>query len=114
MAFSDDADTALDYWFSTDAGAVSVTYAGASVYAHVAYGPGQDGGKGATLEVRVSDVATPAYRDTVVIDSVSWEVARPDGQAAYEGDGYSWKLPLVRDRRPARGKLAFNERGRMR
>lgn len=106
MAFSDDIAAALDLWFSTDIGAVAVTYTPdvgegtpVSIYGHVEYGAGEHGGHGAILDVRVSDVANPQYGDDVVIGSVAWRVARPGGRADFEGDGHSWRLPLVRDQR---------------
>jgi hypothetical protein len=49
----------------------------------------------ATLYVRVSDVASPSYQDTVTADGDTWTVARKVSKA-----GGVWKLELRRDLRP--------------
>jgi hypothetical protein len=46
--------------------------------------------------VRVSDIPTPTYRDTVVIGSDSYKVFI-DQTAQPEGDGLSWSIDLKRD-----------------
>lgn len=89
-------------FFNTDEFAESVTYNGtANVPALVKYLEDLDDGRSgirvarAEIFVRSSDVQTPSYRDTVVIGSRTWRVARIE-----EGDGNTWTLGLERDERP--------------
>lgn len=49
----------------------------------------------AELWVKVSDVASPDYRDAVSADGAEWTVLR-----RLSGDGYVWHLELARDERP--------------
>lgn len=88
----------LGLWFSADY-ADTVIYNGTQIYGHVEYGAGGSGAnaKHAVLEVQVSDVAEPAYRDTVVIGGQTWRVIKPDDST---GDGYVWKIPVVREEKP--------------
>ena len=102
MSLSDQFTTDLSIFYDTDESAVTVTYNGASISAIVDYKANLDnaGSRGsamatAEMSVRASDVAAPAYRDTVVIDSVTWKVLR-----ILSGDGDEWKLELYRDERP--------------
>lgn len=86
--------------FDTDEFAQAVTYNGTSINAIVDYGEDQDTNDAdsitkATIFVKVSNVTLPVYRDTVIINSITWEVLN-----IAEGDGYIWKLNLYRDERP--------------
>ena len=45
--------------------------------------------------VKVSDVASPSYRDAVLINTVTWYVRR-----IVYGNGNVWKLEIYRDERP--------------
>ena len=49
----------------------------------------------ATMQVQAADVANPAYRDPVIIDSVTWYVRK-----IIWGGGVDWALELYRDERP--------------
>ena len=89
---------------------IPITYNGAPVTAlNVIYG--QAGGAGtvhadlAEIEVDADDVESPQYRDTVIIEgnSNAWRVHRDAIRGlAISGDGYTWKIPLIRDERPTR------------
>jgi len=85
--------------FDTDEMAETVTYGGSEISAivsHEADPDERDGGRAAAviLRVKVSDVASPAYRDSVVIGSDTWRVKQVLG-----GDGNIWRLQLERDER---------------
>lgn len=99
MTLATQMESDLDILFSTDDFAISVTYAGTAIPGLVDYHDDPDmepGGRSsrATLEVRVSDVAAPAYRDTVVIDGNTWHVL-----GVMSGDGHVWTLEVLRDER---------------
>ncbi|OPY78286.1 MAG: hypothetical protein A4E65_02309 [Syntrophorhabdus sp. PtaU1.Bin153] len=91
--------------FDTDEFAEAVTYNAVSINAIVQYGidPTQDFDNGwqkssaaeATIIVKVSDVASPQYQDTVVIGSTTYYVQR-----IVKGDAYTWTLELTTDERP--------------
>jgi len=86
--------------YDTDEHAVSVSYNGSSISALVEYGDdledSQDGLFAvAYLTVLKSDVASPAYRDPVIISSQTWYV-----QKIVKGDTLQWQLKLTRDERP--------------
>ena len=90
----------LSSFFNQNEFAETVTYAGTAITAIVSHGekPAQESGstvQKATLFVKVSDVATPAYRDVVVIGSDTWYM-----QGRLNGDGYIWELVIERDERP--------------
>ena len=90
----------LSTFFNTDEFAETVSYNGSDISGVVDFGEDlneqSDGLQAvATLYIKKSDVADPNYRDTVVIDSVTWRVSRVS-----EGDGAVWKLGLTRDERP--------------
>jgi len=92
----------LDVFFNTDEHAQTVTYNGTEITAVDGYAAlmGEDNNavkRVKTLWVKVSDVASPAYRDTVIIDSVTWYVG-PEEE--FRGDTHTWELPLYRDERP--------------
>lgn len=98
-----------DVLLNTDEFARSITYNGTAINAIVHYGPrrirsaDQVVARDAWLEgVKVSDVATPAHRDTVVIGTTSYRVFIDDA-AQPEGDGYTWVIDLRRDERPIPG-----------
>lgn len=95
----------LTVYFNTDEFAETVTYNGSSVTALFRYKRNLDVDAGtdnsdttmakAELMVKVSDVASPAYRDTIIVSSVTWRVKNIE-----YGDGYVWKLNLYQDERP--------------
>ena len=90
----------LSTFFNTDEFAETVSYNGSDISGVVDFGEDlneqSDGLQAvATLYIKKSDVADPNYRDTVVIDSVTWRVSRVS-----EGDGAVWKLGLTRDESP--------------
>lgn len=96
----------LSIFFDTDDFADTVTYNGVSIPAIVDYGKRQDGRENdgqdrqtvmATIAVKVASVASPAYRDTVVIGSSTYRVMKP---LPLRGDGYIWVLAIERDERP--------------
>lgn len=102
MTFSTQLTTDLSVFFNTDEFAQSVTYAGSAIDALVLFGENLDAAgsresaqANGHLVVKVSDVAAPAYRDAVVIGSVTWRVRR-----IIYGDGQVWKLEIYRDQRP--------------
>lgn len=76
----------------------SVTYKGAAVSASFQIKT-EDMSSGrsesAELIVSAADVATPAYRDAVVVAGVTWYVLR-----VVSSDGYSHRLELYRDENP--------------
>jgi hypothetical protein len=86
-------------FFNTDEFAQAVTYAGSSINAIVTYkdnlgDQGPSKARLAELEVKVADVASPDYRDAVIIGSDTWRVRR-----VIEGDAYAWKLEIEIDKR---------------
>lgn len=93
---------------NTDEFAKEITYKGATIKAIVHYGPRRTKSDQAVscdawLEgVKVSDVPTPAYRDTVVIGSDTYKVLIDDTTQP-EGDGYSWIIDLKKGERPVPG-----------
>lgn len=104
MTFKTQLSADLPMFFNTDEHAESVTYNGSSIVAIVDYEEDLDerpGGRfvGATMRVKASDVAAPAYRDVVVIGSETWQV-----QSVESGDGYVWVLKLEREHRPTMRK----------
>ncbi|MEE4112713.1 MAG: hypothetical protein V2I40_07855 [Desulfobacteraceae bacterium] len=102
MGFSDAIANALGVWFGSEY-AETITYDGADISALVTYGGGSTNSvaETAVIEVKVSDVPAPAYRDAVVIAGETWRVYRDKMQeAVITGDGYTWKIPIKKDERP--------------
>jgi hypothetical protein len=98
--FDDAVNDAMEVWFDADLMASLCTYNGVSIPAHfsreeaeVVNASGR--GERAALEVRASDVVTPAYRDTVVVGADTWHVMR-----VLSSDGYSHRLELYRGEKP--------------
>lgn len=90
----------LATFFNTDEFADTVSYNGSDILGVVDFGEDlneqTDGLQAlATLFVKKSDVADPNYRDTVVINSVTWHVSN-----VQEGDSDVWKLGIKKDQRP--------------
>ncbi len=91
----------LSRFFNTEEFAETVNYNGSNVIAIFAYKRDLDAeGNDTTMAkgiliVRASDVANPTYRDTVIVNSVTWRVRDIE-----YGDGFIWKLNLYRDERP--------------
>lgn len=82
--------------------AQTVAYNGQNIFGIVDYGSNYTSGSvanGATLIVSATDVSSPSYRDTVVIDSTTWRVYQDDG-SEIPGDGYMWEIPIIRNERP--------------
>ncbi|MHB8109762.1 MAG: head-tail joining protein [Syntrophorhabdaceae bacterium] len=107
--FQDMITSDLDNVFlDTDEFAQAITYNSASIKAIVHHGPRRKSADqivscDAWLEgVKVSDVATPAYRDTVVIGANTYRVLIDD-QTQPEGDGFSWVIDLKKSERPIPG-----------
>ena len=102
MTLSDQMQTDLGVFFNAEEHAQAITYNGAPIYAVESFSNLMDQNQAAvkkvkTLWVKVSDVASPAYRDTVVINGVTWYVG-PEEE--HQGDQFVWELPLYRDERP--------------
>ena len=100
MTFKTNIASDISSFFNDDEFAETITYAGSSITAVVSHEekPAQESGstvQKATLFVKVSDVATPAYRDAIVIGSDTWYM-----QGRLNGDGYVWELAIERDERP--------------
>jgi len=94
----------LSAFFNTNEFAQAVTYGGNSIIA--IFEPDEDPtmtpehiAKTGTLYVKASDVATPAYRDAVVIGSNTWYVIGIPGDSR----GGIWMLRVERDVRKAFG-----------
>lgn len=96
-------ETALEAVFSRLGKAVTYTPSGgsaASIPADVTYGKNLEDPAwkplgtraSAILSVKAADVPDPQYKDTVLIEGVTWTVVR-----ALEGDGLTWKLEIERD-----------------
>lgn len=88
--------------FASDV-AEPITYDGSLIFGHVDYGDGEvrANASKAILEVRREDVPSPAYRDPVIVDGVTWHVYRDDRNGErITGDSISWRIPLTRDERP--------------
>jgi hypothetical protein len=102
MSFSTACNNAESVWFGPGF-AEEIVYAGETIYGHVDFGKGTDRANAsrAVIEVAKSDVAEPAYRDSVIIDGVTWYVYRDlrSGEG-WTGDGLSWRIPIIRDERP--------------
>ncbi len=88
-------------FYSTDLPWVDdITYEGQPIAAEFEYGEDLDDQTGLAVAVlmivvKKADVAKPAYRDSVVVNSVTWKVRRIG-----EGDGLAWKLTCYSDERP--------------
>jgi hypothetical protein len=97
----------MSVFINTDEFATAIIYAGSSINAIVDYGNAaednifqSDHPSGSTvdvceIEVKVADVASPAYRDEVVIGSTTWYMRK-----IISGDGITWLLRLETDERP--------------
>lgn len=101
MSLSTDiaADLAAHH-FDTDEFAQDVDYNGSTVPAVVKFMDNLDEQTGAMVAVgqiliRVSDVASPTYRDPVIIGSDTWYVRKIN-----KGDAFTWLLDIYRDERP--------------
>ena len=86
--------------FNTSELAQSITYNGSTIAAQVSFLESYDEQSGSVLEqariwVKVSDVASPTYRDPAVIGSDTWYVRQVE-----KGDAFVWTLLLQRDERP--------------
>lgn len=108
--FQDMISSDLDAVFlNTDEFAQEITYNDVTIKAIVHYGPRKAAGKDTAIScdvwlegVKRSDVATPGYRDTVVIGSDTYKVMIDDSTQP-EGDGYSWTINLRKGERPIPG-----------
>ena len=104
MSFATQITNDSSVFFNADEfSTATITYGGTSIDAIVDYSESLDdsmyGAKSkiryANIEIKVSDVASPAYRDVVVIDLVTWHVKK-----VLKGDGINWIVQLYRDERP--------------
>ena len=100
MTFKTAALADMDAFFNEDEHAQTVTYNDADITAVADVGQRISKQTGSVVDecklyVQVSDVSSPAYRDTVLIGSDTWRVRR-----VLSGDGYTWTLSLERDERP--------------
>jgi len=97
----------LDVILDTDEFAQTITYNGTSIKAIVKYGEERESDASvsfdAVITVKTSDVATPAYRDTVVIGGVTFRVFQDANNQPFKGDGYLWQIRLTRGGRPPVG-----------
>jgi hypothetical protein len=88
-----------DVFFNPSEFALSIGYKGLPIIAIVDFGsdPNRQDKSQRTdgrITVKASDVASPKYKDPVLISSVSWCVDR-----VLSGDGYTWDLAIFRDER---------------
>lgn len=95
--------TDLGVFFNVDEFAQVVTYNSATINAVEAYDELMPENERISIKrqkvlyVKASDVSSPAYRDTVVINGVTWHVGPENEHEDLRG---TWKLPLYRDERP--------------
>ena len=93
----------LSTFYDTDEHAETVVYDGSSIPGIIEYVIDEGLGQyayGATLRVKVSDVALPVYRDTVVIGSDTWRVFESENRKARKtDDGLEWLIPISRAER---------------
>lgn len=95
-----------DVFFDVDEFAESITYNGASIQAVVEYGKQRVKDAivfDAEILVKVSDVPSPTYRDTVVIGGTTFKVLQVTGSQP-SGDGFTWRIPVMRDERTPVGE----------
>jgi hypothetical protein len=90
----------MTVFFNTSDFATTVTYNSVAIVAIWTPGENQADNPPSTvregrLEVKITDVAAPAYRDSVIIDGVTWRVRR-----VISGDEYTWLLALETSERP--------------
>lgn len=102
MTLATQMQTDLGVFFNADEHAQAITYNSAAITGVESFSNllGNDAAavkRVKTVWVKVSDVASPAYRDTVVINGVTWYVG-PEEE--HSGDQLVWELPLYRDERP--------------
>jgi hypothetical protein len=102
MTLAAQMQTDLSVFFNADEHAQAITYNSAAIDAVESFSNLMSKDDGAvkkvkTVWVKVSDVASPAYRDTVVINGITWYVG-PEEE--HQGDQFVWELPLYRDERP--------------
>jgi len=104
--FQDTLANDMATFFNTDEFAQTVTYnpgtGPINIQAIVDYGDGQSDqpARVATITVQKSQVPDPDYRDTFVIDGVTWSVsAQKDKGTKIPGDDYIWVIPINRDER---------------
>ena len=107
MTFKSQMTDDLSVFYNTDEFAETVTYSGTEIPAIVDYfdrtvvGPSGGKRKETRIRVKVSDVASPAYRDAVTIRSQALYVLDDSDAAIEQGpDGLEWFLTLGRDERP--------------
>ena len=89
-----------DTLFDDEGLAEEVTYDSSAITAHVVFQEEWDEEKGGNinvchLQVKTADVASPAYRDPVIVGSETWYMDH-----IISGDGLSWILYLKQEERP--------------
>jgi nitrogen regulatory protein PII len=95
-----------DVFFDVDEFAESITYNGTTIMAIVEYGKQRAKDAivfDAEILVKASDVPIPTYRDTVVIDGVTFKVLQ-DAESQPSGDGFTWRIPVMRNERAPVGE----------
>ena len=108
MTLKDQMTSDLPVFLNTDEFATTVSYNGTDITAMVevvVIDRIENDGIVAELTVKVSDVADPSYRDTVIISSGllagTWKVFRDrTRQMLIRGDDNLWVVPIIKDERP--------------
>ena len=100
MTFKNMITSDLSVIFNINELADTIIYNGSSIQALIGYGECYDDQSNvnavkANIAVKLSDVPSPAYDDTVVIAGVTWRVLNIE-----KGNGYVWDLNLIRNERP--------------
>lgn len=99
MTFNQAVSNAMPIWFA-DGFTEAIIYNGVTIRGHVDYG----GETGASVEVQISDVPAPKYRDKVIVAGVTWYVFRETPSNTQEselaGDTKTWRILLYKDERP--------------
>lgn len=100
MSFATQVASDLAAPFNVSESAQNVTYNGTAIAAQVSFQESflEQAGivvKQAKLWIKVSNVANPTYRDTVVIGSDTWRVRQIEA-----GNAYVWRIICELDERP--------------
>lgn len=106
MTFSDDISADLSVFFDQDEHADAAVYNDGSADHDISVILDQTGVGGtgrnavqAQAQVMMSQVPDPQYRQTIVINSVTWTIDQATDESGYPNDGLVWMLPLTRDQR---------------
>lgn len=96
MDYSDAITEATNCWFD-DAYTDSLTYNGTAVRGHVNFYASSPDGVLAEIMVKKSDVPSPAYRDVIIFEGVTYYAMGPEKEVIKEGDAVSWTIWISRD-----------------